>query len=643
LLAGDSKVAVKQLHDANEREARPAHAIGLADALASSYAWDDAVAALDHALNAVPDHPGAAIARAAILARAGRVSPGSSIGNETRAQLERVLADAQKPAGQQKSGLSQAQIAFAHLALARLDFARGDGNAVRTDIAAALAVRDDDQRFAEEAVDTLYSTGQFDVARRAAELAIAKFPQSKRARLVLAEIVLAQGRAIDALDILSKQADITTLPLAQAVRGQAHLANADYESARTDFEAALKKLPTLEPAIVGRAWVQLATGDVDAAKRAIEAVYNAKTASAALATVYAAILRRTNAKDARDKAKAILDKIVATQSGLDLSRAHLELARIDRDLGNFREAGVHFAEASKSGNIEARVENGMLQIDFKDPTGGRETLDGVLKSVGDHPSASLLIDVARARMLVGDHAGAVQLLDRAEKTAGVEKWKLDRERGRLALRKDDIATASAALSRALDTCGDDTETFLIAADVTTGDFEKQGPLVEKTRRLATARLGAHPGELHVAEGKMFVGAGKYDEAERAFMKANDVFMEQKSPPRLQAQAYYGLALLAYYRNEDQSALDKLEVVTTQDPSLYFAYQAVGTIQRERKPRLALEQFQKAVAFDPDLVAAWVELGKLASKLGDRPAFADATKKLEQIAPEEAKELAKLKR
>ena len=54
-------------------------------------------------------------------------------------------------------------------------------------------------------------------------------------------------------------------------------------------------------------------------------------------------------------------------------------------------------------------------------------------------------------------------------------------------------------------------------------------------------------------------------------------------------------------------------------------------------------FQKAVAYDPELVPAWVELGKLAAKLGDRSALADAIGKLERLAPTEARELAKLRR
>ena len=52
-----------------------------------------------------------------------------------------------------------------------------------------------------------------------------------------------------------------------------------------------------------------------------------------------------------------------------------------------------------------------------------------------------MIEGARARMLAGDHIGATKLLDLADKMPGVERWKLDRERGRLALRQLEVRRA----------------------------------------------------------------------------------------------------------------------------------------------------------------------------------------------------------
>jgi tetratricopeptide (TPR) repeat protein len=640
-LAGDSKAAVKQLNAAFDKEARPAIAIGLARAQASTYAWDEAIATVDRVLAGNPDHPAAAIARAHLLARAGRVAPGSALGNDARAALERVLADAQKPAAQRN--VSPAQAARAQLALVELDFARGDNNAVRADLAAAKAlarqnaVIDDEQRFDEEFVEALAFVGQLDEARHDAEVTLGSFATSRRARVVLADVALAQGRPDDALAVLAKQAEIGGVPRALAARGQARVALGNYDDARADFEAALRKVSTLEPALVGRAWLDLALGDVDAAKKPIEAAYEAaKPPSAAIATAYAAVLRRGD-KDARDKAKVILEKVVSTPlSGVDLSRAQLELARVDRDLGDVRGAIAHYAEAAKTGSVDARVESGLLQIDNKDPVGGRETLEGVLRGAAK-PPASLLLDVARARMLVGDHAGATAALDQAASAPGVEKWRLDRERARLALRRDDARAAAPLIGKALDGCGDDAETFLVAADVPVLD-PSQSALADRLAK-ELKRLAKRPGEAQLVTGKLAIAAGKYDEAERAFATATDLLKSESASSRLIAQAYYGSLLVAYYKNDEPTAMNKVEFIVAADPSLYAAYEASGFMLKDRKQsRSALDQLKKAVALDPELVTAWIEIGQLAAGLGDKAQLQQAIDKLQKLSPADAAEL-----
>src|SRR5260221_466429 len=136
--------------------------------------------------------------------------------------------------------------------------------------------------------------------------------------------------------------------------------------------------------------------------------------------------------------------------------------------------------ATATGNFDARLESGLLSIEDRDPNGGRETLDALLKESGDHPPPVLVLEAARARMLAGDHAGAAQLLETAEKLPGIQKWKLQRERGRLYLRRGDFGAAVTALGSALEGCGDDAETFLLAADAATSD-EKSG-LADKVKK-----------------------------------------------------------------------------------------------------------------------------------------------------------------
>jgi tetratricopeptide (TPR) repeat protein len=636
LLAGDAQSAVTHIKIAAEKEARPLHGVGLARAHAAASHWDDAIAALDGVLQATPDHPAAAIARGAVLVAAGRVFAASSLGGEVKAQLERVVGQGKRPLAEQQHGVSPAQVAFGHVVLARVNFVRNDP-AANNDLRLALAVNLDDQRFAEEVTDTLYLLGEHALARSAADKVLQQWPASHRARIALARTVLAQGRTADAIELLSKQPDVIARPDALALRGHAHLSAGDPASAAADFDAALKKVPHYEPALIGRAWVELATGEVDAATKRVAERYDAKSSTVALATVHAATLRHSADPLARETAKAELEKLVGRATGTDLARAQLELARVHRDLGDFRSARPAYSAAVMTGLAEARLEYGLLLIEDRDPTGGREMLDKLLVDAGEQPSVQLVLEAARARMLVGDHAGAQALLDRADKMPGAEAWKLDRERGRLALRKSQFPAAATALARALDKAGGDAETFLLAADV--GVYEKA--LADKVRKLAPERLKGRP-EAKIIEGKLLIVAEKYAEAEEAYRAAKAALRNEKASPRRLAQADFGLGLVAYIRESTVEALQTFELVMDQDPSLIDTYAFASEITKDA--RRALQFAQKAVQYNPDYPYAWLLVGRAAHRVRDRRTLTDAINRLSQIAPtgDELKELRALR-
>src|SRR5258706_13841786 len=119
-------------------------------------------------------------------------------------------------------------------------------------------------------------------------------------------------------------------------------------------------------------------------------------------------------------------------------------------------------------------------------------------------------------MLVGDHKGASDMLDRADKDPAVTRWKYDRERGRLALRKAALNDASLSLEKALDNCSDDVETFLMAAEVAAAD-DKHGKLGDKVKSLIS-RLKDGP-EAKIIKAKLLGSntdeAGKLYDAARA--------------------------------------------------------------------------------------------------------------------------------
>ena len=642
LLAGDAKTAVDELRAAFEHEPRPLYGVGLARALAATSALDEAIAIV----NRTPDNPAAVIARAWFVARAGRVVPAQA--TALRAPLLKVVAEGAKQTGEQPRGVSPAQVAFAELALARIDFALGDLGASHADYRASLEQRLDDQRFAEEITDTLYAIGELDAARTAANLAIANWPASRRARTTLAQVWLAQGKPAAAQELYTASPDTAGWPRGQTVRGQVRQANGDVDGARADFDAVLKKLPGYEPALVARAWLDLSIGEIEQAKRRLEPKFNAKTATLALVTVYAATLRMAGEPA---KAKPLLESLAGTKAWTpEAARAQLELGRIDRDLDDMRGARAAYAEASRTGGLEARLESAVLLFDDADPHGGRTTLEQLLKEAAPRPSANLLIETARARALLGDHSGAGELLGQAEKVSGVVRWQLERERGRLALRRGDTSGAAQALERALPDCGSDIDTFILTADTVAADA-KQASLAAKLKSLAPTRLKGMPeidiieGKLHLAAGAAATAAGHADEAqkewaaaEKSYKAANAAFATDNASRRRLAQVNFGLAAILYEKRDDPDAIGMLELTITRDPSNYAAYLYAAEIARSKgtpKGKLdGLELAQKATAFNPDSVDAWLMEGELAAeqKPLNRKLLNDAITHLGDLVP-----------
>jgi tetratricopeptide (TPR) repeat protein len=645
ILNSDPTSAQKYMKFAFDKEPRPFYGVGLARAYAAGYQWDEAATTLDKILAANPDHPAALIERARVYTASGRIAPSQATGLEIKAQLDKVVAEGALPLAKQTPtrGVSPAQAAYAELALARVDFARNDQTTARGDLRAATGIGVDDERFAEEWIDTLYSVGDYTAARAAAERVLQLWPASRRARISLAQILLATGHAQEAEEALTtKQVDAASLPLGLAVRGQIRASVGAFDEARADFEAALKKLPNLEPALVGRAWLELATGDVEDAKKRIEPHVSAGGVPPAVAVVYAAILRRSGDEAARDKAKQMLERVVNGAPGPDTTRAQLELARLYVAMGDFDGASKAYAEAIKGDGFEAKLENALFQIDGAHLAEARETLETLYKAAGDKPRADLVLELARARSLAGQHEQAKTLLEQAEKLPNVVKWKLEREKGRLALRKGDFTGAATALSRALDASGSDAETLLLAADTATSDDKQTSGLAEKVKKLAPERLKGQP-EAAIVTGKLAIAASKYQDALTAFSEAKKAL--DKASHRRQAQALFGMAVAKFYLGQDAEAENDFEYVLVLDPSLYTAYIFSGNLLAQKKPKSALEIARKAKDFNPDSVDAWALAGTLAHKQGDKKLYNEAVTRLGALAPnsDQLKALTALKR
>ncbi|MEO8842541.1 MAG: tetratricopeptide repeat protein [Kofleriaceae bacterium] len=633
LLADDLPEAIKRGKAAVDKDARALYSVGLARSYAAATLWSEANATLSRAFAVMADQPSAVIERAIVLADSGQALSDPKVTGDVRAQLTKLLGDPKT------SGVSTAQLAFGNLALAKLDFARNDPNGARAAVAAAGKLELVDQRFDEEGLETLFETDQLSAAREFSKTAIQAYPKSARLQVVVARLALAQGNGSAALTALKSFADVDKYPAALAVRGEAKLATGDIEGARADFEKAQKMAPKLEAALVGRAWVELAANDPDSAKKQLgDLASDRTTGSAPVVTVNAAILRRDPAT--RDKAKAMLESVVNGAGGPDVARAQLELARVYRDIGDFTAAGKAYAAAITSGNYDARLESGLLSIENRDPNGGRETLDALLEEAGDHASAQLVLETARARMLAGDHTGAADLLAKAENLPNVQKWQLQRERGRLHLRRNDTKAALTELGSALEGCGSDAETFLLAADAATSE-EKSG-LADKIKTLLPVRLKG-VAEAQIVNGKLLLASGKIPEAEAAYKAARDQLKSEKAAPRRIAQTNYGLGVIAYQKEKDAEALEDFGLVLTDDPSIYDGYLFKADIVKDKTQ--AFEAAKTAVKYNADYPRAWHVLGKAAAKNNDKATLATAIEKLEVLAPgsPELKELEALKK
>jgi tetratricopeptide (TPR) repeat protein len=637
LLAGDVKGATASLKTALDREARPLYALGLARAHAAGSQWDEAVAAVDRALVLTPDHPGALIDRAVLLSASGRIGPSSAATpavKDLRTRLEKVIAEGAKPSNEQARGVSPMQVALAHLALARLDQARGDLNAAQIDTVNAQKVNIEDQRFAEELAETHFALMGYPNARFVADLVLKYWPDSRRGRTLLAQLAFVEGRLQDAIAVIDKNAELAQYPRALALRGQIKLVLEDTDGAKADFEAALKRAPSYEPALIGRATIDLRAKELESARKRIEPKFTATNApTPALAAAYAAVLRATGTPADRDTAKTILDKAVAAAPSLDVARAHVERGRLFRDLGQFDDARKAFAEAQSLGSWDARLETALLAIEDRDPSGGRSALDKLVAEAGDRIPPGLVIETARARILDGDHPGALAMFEIADKTVGLPGWMLERERGRLALRKSDFPGAVTFLARAIEKCGDDADTFLLAADAASDGRldDKQGALLARVKALAPNRLAKRP-EALIVKGKVALADNDYDAAAAAFEAARNALQADKATPRRLAQANFGRAVAAYFQKDDPTALMAFDNVTNQDPSIYAAYQFIADMLKNRDLRRAFDNARLAVRYNPDLVEGWVMYGTLAARRGDRKVLSDAITRLGELAP-----------
>lgn len=600
---------------------RPLVYVGLGLAEAARKRYPEALAAFERATDLVPGHPAAVIERARVMALSRTLPPGT---HDPESELERLIG-ASTASGDRVPLVSPEQSAWAALALGEVKLARADLPAARAAMARALQMKPlSNWGFTKALVDGLIRVGEMKSAEKEAERAVDRWPTYAEARILQADVLLLRDNPARALASLEKLGDLSNHPGALTARGRAKLAQGDLEGAAKDLDAALEIDPDLRAAKVARADVHLRMGNAKAAAEQLKVIYD-QDATPEMGVIYAAALRRTRQ---RDEARRILEGLLKQPNA---SRAYLELARLERDEGNVREARQAYGKAIElSPNaIEARREAALLALDTGDRTGAREAFDALLKDAPD--DGKVLVEAARVYCMTGDCEEAGRLLDRAEKTTSAPRWQIARERGRSLMRQQQTKDAVAELERAMSLNPDDGETLLLLLDA---HLVLQNP--DDARRVLKTVLKQFPNEpeSQLALGRFNLYEERTGEAMTAFVKARKLLEKQRAPARLIADVNYWIGRVNYYNDRLQSAAKLFHTAIKQDPGHVDAYFFQGLVQLDNSQwRSALESFQKATELDPTGAPdAWYFLGEASYEARKYATAERAYEKYIKLAP-----------
>ena len=606
LLARDLDSAAESFRAALRISKRPLLYVGLGLAEFAQENYSEALTAFDRATEKVPDHPAAVIHRARTLAQSGKLP---TDGAEPEATLEKLIRAGQSLAGEPVR-VSPEQVGWAGLALAEVKLGRGDQTGAREAVVNARSARaGSGWAFTRALALLMVRTGDGQGAMVEADRAARRWAEQADTKVVLAEVALAVDDPARALAELDKVGDLSTNPEALAARGRARLANGEVEEAAKDLDDALALRPKFRVASVARADVHLQTGNAKAAAEQLKEFYR-KDASLEMAVIYASALRRTHE---RAEARRILSQYIKHPNA---ARVYLELARLERDEGNFREARQAYGKAIElsPNTVVARREAAMLALDSGDAQGAREAFAALLEEAPDN--GRVLVEAARVYCLTGGIAEVGELLDRAEKTTSAPRWKIARERARANLRTQAARAGVAELERAVSLAPDDGETRLLLIDAHL-ILEDE----ESARKVLKAVLKRFPNqpESQLALGRVNLFADRLDEAMTAFMDARKLLNKEHAANRRKADVELWIGRVHYNNAKLKAARNTLTRALKLDPSQSEANYYLGLVHLETKKwKSATAALEKAVASDPTgNPEAWFWLGEAALKARKR--------------------------
>ena len=109
-------------------------------------------------------------------------------------------------------------------------------------------------------------------------------------------------------------------------------------------------------------------------------------------------------------------------------------------------------------------------------------------------------------------------------------------------------------------------------------------------------------EAQIIVGKLLLSSPNPNDAEAPYRAAREQLRTMKAAPRRIAQANYGLAVVAYNKPHDPEAMDDLNMVLSDDPSIYDAYLFQADVNKNKVA--AFEAAKTAVKFNADYPRAW---------------------------------------
>jgi tetratricopeptide (TPR) repeat protein len=590
----DAAQAIAAAVERDPRDPLLLHGLGLAEAARRRDAA--AMDAFSRALDLSPNHVATIVDRAALQIQRGKDL------SQAEGYLQGVVA---KLSGE----ASPAELGRAYLALGQLKLQQGDLEQGRSMLIRASAKRPDGDVVLSEGLAAAYLQAfELDAAETEARRAIDAARGRSAGYLTLAQVALLRGRAQEALSDVEEAG--TSKPEALLVRGRAFLALGKVAQARADLDEAVRIAPDLVEARVERTRVDIAEGHASQAQRELERMERGHLAPALVADGLAtALLAQRQPDRARYWfAKAVERNPLALDARLELARLYLDDGRPDdarAELKRAIEANAEFAPAWR--------ELARLSVETSDLLAAREEYDAlVAKSPSD---AAALLGAARARLLLGDVAGADERIARADRIGAAGEEVVDLRA--LALLRGGKPMEAVGLLRPALATAQRPETAALFMEATTRTGHPLAP--QMMARVVPARLRGTL-EVMVAEARTMAEAGRSSAAEA---RAKTVLARSERAHVSTAVRAEALAVLgrSYYdQGSVRPAQRMLDAAVKLDPHNPRALYQLAIMYDDRFNHAeALRLMESAAKADPALADAQIELGRLRSLNGAKGA------------------------